>query len=167
MPTQSGLSCCCSTSTLGLACKALAAHPHQFAGSSLGKMFFVVEVHSKWTKVFKMSSATSSATICALQHLFTSYGLPCQLVSDNDPQICSEELAIHCAPYHPASNGLVERFVRTFKQALKTRESSGLPLQHCLASFLFGYHSTPHTTTWRLQRNRQPLEQFGNPVCVL
>ena len=37
--------------------------------------------------------------------------------------------------------------MRTFKQALKTHESSGLPLQHCLASFLFGYRSTPHTTT--------------------
>ena len=56
---------------------------------------------------------------------------------------------IRCAPCHPASNGLVERFVRTFKQALKARESSGLPLQHCLASFLFGYRTTPHATTGR------------------
>ena len=153
--------------TLGLACKALAAHLHRFAGSSLGKMFFGMEVHSKWTKVFKMSSATSSATICVLHHLFASYGLPCQLVSDNGPQTCSEEFAIRCAPHHPASNGLVDRFVKTFKQDLKAHESSGLPLQHCLASFLFGYHSIPHTTTGHLQRNRQPLEQFGNPVCVL
>ena len=79
------------------------------------------------------------------------------LVLDNGPQFCSEEFAtflkangvrhIRCAPYHPASNGLVERFMRTFKQALKARESSGLPLQHCLASILFGYWTTPHATT--------------------
>lgn len=37
--------------------------------------------------------------------------------------------------------------MRTFKQALKARESSSLPLQHRLASFLFGYCATPHTTT--------------------
>ena len=131
-----------------------------FAGPFLGKMFFlVVDAHSKWPEVFEMPSTTSNATIHRLRHLFASYGLPCQLVSDNGPQFCSEEFAtflkangvrhIRCAPYHPASNGLVERFVRTFKQALKARASSGLPLQHCLASFLFGYRTTPHTTTGR------------------
>ena len=84
---------------------------------------------------------------CCIDHLLASYGLPWQLVSKNGPQFCSEEFAtflkangvrhICCALYHYALNGLVERFMRTFKQALKTHESSGLPLQHYLASFLF------------------------------
>ena len=43
----------------------------------------------------------------------------------------------------------MEHFVRTFKQALKARESFGLPLHHSLASFLFGYQTTPHATTGR------------------
>ena len=34
------------------------------------------------------------------------------------------------APYHPATNGLVERFVQTLKSALKARVNSGLSLQH-------------------------------------
>ena len=65
-----------------------------FAGPFLGKMFFlVVDAHSKWPEVYKMPSTTSSATIRVLHHLFASYGLPCQLVSDNGPQFCSEEFA--------------------------------------------------------------------------
>ena len=65
-----------------------------------------------------------------LHHLFASYGLPEQLVSDNGPQFQSDEFQgfmhtngvkhINYAPYHPSSNGAAERFVRTFKQAMKT-----------------------------------------------
>ena len=131
-----------------------------FVGPFLGKMFFLVmDAHSKWPEDFEMPSTTSNATIRVLSHLFASYGLPCQRVLDKGPQFCSEEFAtflkangvrhIRCAPYHPASNGLVECFVRTFKQALKARASSGLPLQNCLASFLSGYWITLHATTRR------------------
>ena len=76
-----------------------------------------------------MSTTTSSKTITVLRQLFARYGLPEQLVSDNGPQFTSEEFArfmgsngikhIRCAPYHPSSNGAVERLVRTFKQAMK------------------------------------------------
>ena len=110
-----------------------------------------------WTKCFSLWMHTRHGQkfwdardemIRVLRHLFASYGLQCQLVSNNSPQFCSEEFAtflkangvrhINCASYHPASNGLVEHFVRTFKQALKAHESSSLQLQYCLASFLFG-----------------------------
>ena len=73
------------------------------------------------------SSTTSQHTITVLQHLFSMYGLPLQLVSDNGPQFISSDFVefmkkngvkhIRCAPYHPSSNGLAEHFVRTFKQA--------------------------------------------------
>jgi hypothetical protein len=139
-----------------------------FAGPFLGKMFFlVVDAHSKWPEAFEMPSTTSSATIRVLRHLFAAYGLPLQLVSDNGPQFCSQEFStflqengvkhIRCAPYHPASNGLAERFVKTFKQAFKAGEQQGLPLQHRLANFLLSYRSTPHSTT-----NRTPSSLFLN-----
>ena len=34
------------------------------------------------------------------------------------------------APYHPAMNGLVERFVQTLQQAMKAGEGDGRLLQH-------------------------------------
>ena len=50
-------------------------------------------------------------------------------------------------PYQPSTNGLAKRFVQTFKRALKTNEGNGRPVHHRLASFLFSYRNTTHTTT--------------------
>ena len=129
-----------------------------FAGPFLDKMFLiVVDAHSKWPEVIPMSSTTAPKTIAALQSLFAKYGLPEQLVSDNGSQFTSEEFAhfmkangikhIHSAPYHPSSNGLAERFVQTFKRAMKAGVKDGNPLSVRLAQFLLCYRSTPHATT--------------------
>ena len=101
-----------------------------FAGPLMGTSFLViVDAHSKWPEVFEMSSTSTSKTITVLRQLFAKYGLPEQVVSDNGPQFTSDEFRhfvkdngikhIRCAPYHPASNGAVERFNQTFKQTLR------------------------------------------------
>ena len=60
----------------------------------MGKMFLiVVDVHSKWPEVITVPSTTSQHTINVLMMLFSRYGLPEQIVSDNGPQFCSEEFA--------------------------------------------------------------------------
>ena len=53
---------------------------------------------------------------------------------------------VHSAPYHPSTNELAERFVQSFKQALKVGERRGVPSQQCLAEFLLAYQVTPHST---------------------
>ena len=137
-----------------------------FAGPFLGHMFFVVmDAYSKWPEVVIMSSTTSQKTIEVLRSMFARHGLPEQLVSDNGPQFTSTEFAdfmkgnrikhILSAPYHPASNGLAERFVQTLKRAMKASAKDGKTLPHRLAEFLFTYRSTPHATT-----NVSPSELF-------
>ena len=74
-------------------------------------------------------STTTAKTLDILRHIFAAHGLPEQIVTDNGPQFTSDDFAkfaklngikhIHTAPYHPASNGLAERFVQSFKQSLK------------------------------------------------
>ena len=129
-----------------------------FAGPFQGSMFLVaVDAHSKWPEVHLMRETTAAKTIDVLRIMFSSHGLPEQLVTDNGPQFVAEEFAlfakmngikhIRCAPYHPASNGLAERFVQSLKMALKASVNSGLPLQRRVLNFLFSYRSTPHTTT--------------------
>ena len=54
---------------------------------------------------------------------------------------------IRCAPYHPSSNGAVERFVQTFKTVMKAEKNDPQPFQQFLDSFLLSYQSTPHATT--------------------
>ena len=54
---------------------------------------------------------------------------------------------IRCSPYHSSSNGLVERFIRTFKEAMKASKHDHLPLSHRLQNFLFTYRTTPHHAT--------------------
>ncbi|KAL5505227.1 hypothetical protein EMCRGX_G006629, partial [Ephydatia muelleri] len=129
-----------------------------FAGPFLGSNFLVVvDAHSKWPEVVEMKTLTSAKTIEALRELFATYGLPQQLVSDNGSQFTSEEFAqfmttngikhICCAPYHPASNGLAERFVQTFKKSMLASRSDQMSFQQRLCSFLLAYRTTPHSTT--------------------
>ena len=57
-------------------------------------------------------------------------------MSDNGPQFISAEFVkengvkhVRSAPYHPSTNGLAERFVQSFKQALKVGERKGVPIK--------------------------------------
>lgn len=63
-----------------------------FASPFQGHRFMVViEAHSKWPEVSIMSSITTSTTIQVLRGLFSRYGLPEVLVSDNGPQFTSSK----------------------------------------------------------------------------
>ena len=117
----------------------------------------VVDAYSKWAEVIEMKQTITDRTIAALRHLFSSHGIPVQIVSDNGPQFTSSDFAkflkqngikhSRTSPYHLASNGEAERFVRTFKEAMKAGKNDGLILSHRLSSFLLSYRTTPYSTT--------------------
>ncbi|UYV68256.1 K02A2.6-like [Cordylochernes scorpioides] len=101
-----------------------------FAGPFMNKMFLIViDSYSKWPEVIIMNSTTAGNTIRVLRDLFSRYGIPDQVVTDNGPQFVSEEMKyflksngvhhLRSAPYFPATNGLAERFVQTLKRGLK------------------------------------------------
>ena len=126
------------------------------AGPFLNHTFLVVvDAHTKWLDVHILPAATSSATITCLRKIFATFGVPEILVSDNGSNFTSQEFetflkqngVIHktSAPYHPASNGLAERAVRTFKQGIKKITKGSL--QDRLSRFLLGYRNIPQTTT--------------------
>ena len=104
-----------------------------------------------------MKTTTAAKTIEALRQLFAAYGLPEQVVSDNGLQFTAEEFKdfmkvngikhIRSTPYHPSTNGLVERFVQMFKRAMRAGESEGKPMHHRLVNFLLTYRSSLHATT--------------------
>ncbi|XP_054260519.1 uncharacterized protein K02A2.6-like [Macrosteles quadrilineatus] len=129
-----------------------------FAGPFLGKMWLiVVDARSKWLEVIPMSTTTSKATINALEELFSRLGYPKTIVSDNGPQLTSHEFQTFCknlnikhariTPYHPKSNGLAERCVRTFKECMSASQNNVVTVQEKLKSFLFAYRTSPKRST--------------------
>ena len=85
-----------------------------------------------------MSQTSTSKTITILRHIFSIFGLPQQLVTDNGPQFIAEEFRQFCrengvkhirsVPYHPSTNEAIERFVQTFKKSLKSGRKEGNPM---------------------------------------
>ena len=90
------------------------------------------DAHSKWIEVIPMLTVTSKITTEEMDKVFTTHGIPHVIVSDNGTNFSIEEFAeylrtkqikhLFTPPYHPASNGLAERTVQTFKKAMKSSE---------------------------------------------
>ena len=127
-----------------------------FAGPFLGKMYLIlIDAHSKWMEVHITSGATSAVTINKMKLTFSTLGLPEVLVTDNGPAFTSQEFAnfikangirhLTSVPYHPASNGLAERAVQTFKAAMKKLSTGSL--EDRVMKVLFKYCITPQSTT--------------------
>ena len=128
-----------------------------FAGPMTGgKMILVViDAHSKWIEAIPTNGATSAIVIEQLRTLFSQFGIPEVIVSDNGPCFASAEYAsflssngvkrILVAPYHPASNGLAERAVQIVKRGLKKVIDGSW--QSRIARVLFAYRITPQSTT--------------------
>ncbi|XP_031343921.1 uncharacterized protein K02A2.6-like [Photinus pyralis] len=90
-----------------------------FFGPLHNKMFMiVVDSHSKWIEVVYMKNITSENTVDKLREIFSRWGLPKIVVTDNGRSFVSECFKhflymngiqhITPPPYHPATNGLAE-----------------------------------------------------------
>lgn len=94
----------------------------------------IVDRFSRWSEAIPLCDI--SATSCAralIHHWMARFGLPTDMTSDRGTQFTSQLWAAltellgtkmhHTTAYHPQSNGLVERFHRQMKAALKARLS--------------------------------------------
>ena len=129
-----------------------------FAGPISGTTYLVVvDAYSKFPEVVKMTSTTSTATVNALRDIFSRYGLPEIMVSDNGPQFIASEFQQFCrkngimhrtsAAYKPSTNGQAERVVQILKSAIAQARVTKQDVNVVLARSLLVYRNTPHTTT--------------------
>ncbi|BHF75284.1 hypothetical protein SprV_0501838000 [Sparganum proliferum] len=116
----------------------------------------VVTVHTKWIDAIPTGDSCSSlATINKLRTVFSTFGIPEMVVSDNGPAFTCAEFKnfmersgigqLNTAPYHAASNGLAERAVQTIKHGLAKQTEADLATK--LSRFLFSYRIIPNDST--------------------
>ncbi|XP_013174572.1 PREDICTED: uncharacterized protein K02A2.6-like [Papilio xuthus] len=129
-----------------------------FLGPIGGKIFLVVvDAMSKWIEVFHMTGVSASYLIDRLNELFSRFGIPRQIVTDNGTQFTSKEFEyfnryygiqhIFTPPYHPSSNGLAENAVKTLKRIIKKALQEKRDINRALWSFLLYYRNVEHCTT--------------------
>ncbi|XP_025262987.1 uncharacterized protein K02A2.6-like [Camponotus floridanus] len=142
-----------------------------FAGLIHGQwVLVIVDSYSKFVEAGWFSTITSAATCRYLRRLFSRYGPPEVLVSDNGTQFTSVEFAQLCAefrilhlrtpPGHPQSNGQAERMVRTLKSSIDTSKSSQLETE--LNKFVYVYNYTPSdaVSSRNIPDHKSPAEIF-------
>lgn len=88
----------------------------------------VIDYHSRFPFLFKLRSSTSKEIVRHLQILFSIFGYPQKIVSDNGTCFISSEFEnyinscgvnhVRSSNYYPQANGTVERFHRTFKHRM-------------------------------------------------
>ena len=120
-------------------------------------LLVVVDYYSRFFEVVIMRSTTSQKMIEALTPIFTRYGYPFSLKSDNAPQFVSEDFETFLAghgiqqrkspPIWPQANGEVERQNMTLLKSLKIAEAEGKAWKDELNKFLLAYRTTPHSST--------------------
>ena len=96
---------------------------------SIGEILIIVDAGTGWIEAFRLPSRDSCEVIRALRTVFSRFGIPKLIVSDNAKEFISNEinqwLSYHgvlkreSPAYFPRSNGLAERAVQTVKRALK------------------------------------------------
>ena len=113
----------------------------------------VVDYFSRYIEVKQMTSTTATKVIEALKSVFSRYGIPEVLMSDNGPQFACSEMEdfaaqykfthITSSPLYPQSNGLAERSVKTVKGLLRDAEDPYLALLAYRATPLPWCHLSP------------------------
>ncbi|XP_063897445.1 uncharacterized protein K02A2.6-like [Helicoverpa armigera] len=135
-----------------------------FAGPFQGKTFLVlVDSYSKWFEAEIVPGMNSSTVIAVLRKIFSSQGLPEVLVSDNGRAFTSDEFNnflkrngikhLYSPPYHPETNGQIERTIQTFKNKMKKLGNLDMQWQERLCKVLYYLRTLPNSST-----NKTPAE---------
>ena len=110
-------------------------------------LLIVIDAHSKLIEALPAKSSSSSVTIELFHSVFTQFGLPETVASDNGSCFVSEEFQqflkcngmkqVNSTPYHPSSNGLTERAMQIVKKRL--RKITDGTIKTRIAKVLFSY----------------------------
>ena len=132
----------------------------------------IIDSYSKWPEVFKYKHPTATNTITALNEVFSWLGVPNTIVSDDGTMFTGSEFKVYYdllavehitrPMYNPRSNRQVERFVDTFKRALKKAKGFNTEEKN-IQTFLMVYRITPNQN---IKGNLSPAEiMYARKIC--
>jgi len=133
----------------------------------VGNLLVIVDAGSGWIEAFSFKERTSANVIRALRTVFTRFGVPEIIVSDNAQEFVSKEFNFwlnnqgarktESPPYFPRSNGLAERGVQTVKKAACCLRES-----HMHKEFGVFLQVLFHHRNSSISRGRSPAETVFN-----
>ena len=95
----------------------------------VGNILIIVDSGTGWIEAFPTQNRESSTVIQCLRTVFTRFGVPHLLVTDNAKEFTSKDFnewisyqgirKLESPIYYPKANGLAERGVQTIKKGLK------------------------------------------------
>lgn len=88
-----------------------------------------IDYSTGWAYAMPLTQTSATNAILLLKEIICNHGVPEQLVTDNGTEFCSNKFSSYLkdvgiehtktSPYHPQTNGLVERFHGTLIASLK------------------------------------------------
>jgi hypothetical protein len=120
-------------------------------------LLVIIDEYSRYPVVETVRSVSANTVIPILDKVFSMFGIPRILKTDNGPPFNSEQfskfaghLGFHhrkITPLWPQANATAERFMRTLGKAIRVAETQSTPWKQRLNTFLREYRATPHSTT--------------------
>ena len=118
----------------------------------------IMDYFSKYVRIYPMADQKTETILEGLLDWVHDFGVPDRLHSDQGRQFESrvfqamcERLGIHktrTTPYHPESDGMVERFNRTLKDMIsKYVDAEGLHWDVDIKAYSMAYNSSIHSVT--------------------
>ncbi|GFO38083.1 Pol polyprotein [Plakobranchus ocellatus] len=133
--------------------------PFLIAPQSSKFLVVLIDYKSKFPEILMSSNVRSSTIIGWLDEVFSRFGTPDELVSDNGPQFTSMEFTnflqkynihhTHTAVYNPQENGCVERFNQYLKHGIQAFHASGEAWASGIQALLHNYRATAATPQGR------------------
>jgi len=128
--------------------------------SSSGKRYILVicDYATRYPEAVALRSIDANNVAEELIKVFARVGVPEEILTDQGPNFISQLLSevyrllhikpIRTTPYHPQTDGLVERFNHTLKAMLrKTAAEEGKDWDRLLPYLLFAYREVPQAST--------------------
>ena len=134
------------------------------------RLLVLIDDYSRFPLVEIVRWTSSKVVTPYLDKIFSEYGIPEVVQTDNGPPFNSREFndfSKHMCfthrkvtPYWPRANEEAERFMRTVKKVIKAAVMESKVWKQEMYAFLWNYRATPHTST----KTSPATALFGRPV---